>query len=169
MTKTPIETERKFLIKYPDTKLLAAYEGVRIKNMEQTYLVAEDNKSARVRRIVENGSVSYVKTVKERISALSAYEAEVDISEEQYEQELTRADTGKRTIKKTRFCIPYADHVVEIDVYPFWSDRAIMEIELGDEEEKFEIPSFVEIIKEVSADTRYKNSSLAKIIPIEDI
>ena len=166
---TPIETERKFLIRMPDVALLRSADGARAKNIRQTYLNSSDGKNARVRMIEEAGVISYIKTIKERISTLSAYENEWEISKEEYERELGDKDPDKNTVIKTRYCIPYAEHIIEIDVYPFWIDRAILEVELADENESFSLPEYITVIKEVSADKRYKNTKLAKEIPYDEI
>ena len=50
----------------------------------------------------------------------------------------------------------------EIDVYPFWTQTAIMEIELKNEEQKFDIPEFIKVIGEVTNNLDYSNHSLAK-------
>lgn len=165
----PIETERKFLIYMPDLDLLESCDGVRIKKIEQTYLCREDGKNARVRRIDEDGKVSFVKTVKQRISTLSSFEDEHEIDENTYANELLHADKTKLTVRKTRYCIPFDNHVIEIDVYPFWSDRAILEVELKSEDESFSLPDFIRVIKEVTEDGRYKNTNLAKEIPYDEI
>ena len=164
-----IEIERKFLIRMPSSNNLNAQKDVCVKNLEQTYLTSDGSYNARVRSIDEGGRVRYVKTVKRRISVLSCYEDEFEISEAQYQEELKNADKSKTAIKKTRYCIPFGEHIVEIDVFPFWSDRAILEVELKNEDEEFSLPSFVEIIKEVSDDKRYKNTNLALEIPMDDI
>lgn len=164
-----VETERKFLIYMPDTGYLSACNGVCIKNIEQIYLVSDGGVTARVRKICEEGKISFIKTVKKRISTLSAYENEYEITPEEYERDLENADKSKHTIKKTRYCIPEGKHLIEIDVYPFWTDRAIMEIELSHEDEEFSVPEYIRVIKEVSGDKRYKNTNLAVNIPNEEI
>ena len=58
----------------------------------------------------------------------------------------------------------YENQYFEIDVYPFWNDKAIMEIELRSENQEFSIPKSINVIKEVTDDDEYKNSSLAKNI-----
>ena len=153
----------------PDLELLRRCDGVRIKKIEQTYLEYESGKNARVRRINEDGRVSFVKTVKQRISTLSAFEEEYEIDADTYKNELEYADKTKSTVIKTRYCIPFENHVIEIDVYPFWSDRAILEVELASEDESFSLPDFIRVIKEVSEDGRYKNNNLAKEIPYDEI
>ena len=165
----PIETERKFLIYMPDLKLLESCDGVKIKKIEQTYLEDESGKNARVRRIDEGGRVSFVKTVKQRISTLSSFEDEQEIDENTYAAELLHADKTKQTVRKTRYCIPFDNHVIEIDVYPFWNDRAILEVELASEDESFSLPDHIKVIKEVSEDSRYKNTKLAESVPFDEI
>ena len=166
---TPIEIEHKFLIKMPSLEALTAQSGSRIRNMTQTYLKCESGKNERVRRIEENTAVSYVHTIKQRISELSCYEDENEISKEEYYTLLTRAEEDKKSISKTRYSFEYSGHTLEIDVYEFWNDRATLEIELSSEDEEYEIPSFLEVIKEVSGDKRYKNTNLAKNVPYDEI
>ena len=153
----------------PELDVLKAYDGVKIKHIEQTYLTSNDGKNARVRKICEGDSTTFVKTVKERISVLSAYEEEYEISESDYCEELKNRDESKNTIVKTRYCLPFDSHIVEIDVYPFWSDRAILEVELSSEDERFSLPNFVEVVREVSDDGRYKNTKLAQNVPYDEI
>lgn len=164
----PLETERKFLIEYPDTALLAKQAGCRILLMVQTYLLC-DTGSLRVRKTVESDKVEYRINEKRRISGLTHEEYERVISEEVYSELLRCADTSRSPVSKTRYAFPYGGHVVEIDVYPFWNDRAILEIELVSEDEEYKIPDFVKIIKEVSGDRRYSNKALAKNVVNENI
>ena len=165
----PIEIERKFLIRFPDISFLRSLGGIRIKNITQTYLKTTDGSTARVRRIDEAKTTTYVKTVKNKISELSHYEDEREIDAEQYNNELKNADSEKLPIIKTRYAFPFDAHTVEIDVYPFWSDRAILEIEMQSESEDISIPEFIDVIKEVSNDARYKNTNLALCIPLDEI
>ena len=169
MSNIPIEIERKFLISMPDIEQLKRQSNSRVRKMIQTYLICEKEKKARIRKIEENGNITYVKTVKERISALSCFEDERNITEIEYETLLEIADKSKESINKTRYSFEYCGHIIEIDVYGFWSDRAILEVELSSEDESFSIPEFIKIIKEVSEDTRYKNTNLAKSVPYDEI
>ena len=164
----PIEIERKFLIQMPDKSALVSL-GATVKGIVQTYLVPQGNETARVRMITEGEHISYIKTEKRRISALSHFEDEHEISYEEYENELKSRDTSKQAIEKTRYCIGFSNHVLEIDVYPFWTDRAVLEIELSSEDERFDIPDYIKVIKEVTDDGRYKNTNLAKEIPMDII
>ena len=48
---------------------------------------------------------------------------------------LARADPARRSVEKTRWRIPYAGHILEIDVFPFWRRQAFCEAELTREDE----------------------------------
>ena len=161
------EIERKLLIAYPDEAVLRAAEGCRIKEMKQTYLLAPEGETRRVREVREGDAVRYIKTVKKRITMLRAVEEEVDLTAAEYATELTHADPTRRPIEKTRFCIPFGGKTLEIDLYRFWQDRATLEVELAREDEAFDLPPYVRVIREVTDDKRYKNVNLARELPTD--
>lgn len=164
-----IETERKYLIEIPDIDTLLNAESCQVKIVEQTYLVSDNRTTRRIRKVQVNGTEKYVYTQKTRVSDISCIEQEGEISSEQYDELYRQKNPNLNTIKKTRYCVPTDDHIIEIDIYPFWNDRAILEIELSDENEHFRIPDFIKVIKEVSHDKRYKNINLARKIFNEEI
>lgn len=169
MKNIPIETERKYLIRYPDTAILAALPGARVLHMRQTYLLADASVTARVRQVEENGTLRYIRTEKQRISKISSYEDERELTADEYKAALEAADPERKTVVKTRYAIPHGSLICEIDVYPFWEDRAILEIELPAEDTEFLLPDYVTVIREVSDDRRYSNRSLAKSVPLDEI
>ncbi|MBR6088993.1 MAG: hypothetical protein IKP86_03605, partial [Anaerolineaceae bacterium] len=73
------------------------------------------------------------------------------------------ADPEKRPIRKDRYCLADGNQYFEIDVYPFWKDQAVLEIELTDPEEEIRFPKFLKLIREVTEDENYRNAALAKI------
>ena len=155
----PIETERKYLIKYPDPDLLASYPFCRKTEIEQTYLVL---RGERIRRRGAEGSYLYFHTAKRGIDGMRRYENERRIGKAEYDELMKLADPGRGTLKKDRYCLVYNERYFEIDVYPFWDDKAVMEIELCDGNEKVDLPPFIEVIKEVTGDPTYSNASLAR-------
>ena len=165
----PLEIERKYLIRMPDAAALAACAGVKIKHIRQTYLESEAGVTARVREVVTDGKTTYIHTEKRRRTALTAEERERELTAEEYTALLSRADGARHPIIKTRYAIPYAGHTVEVDIYDFWSDRATAEIELSAEDETAEMPPFLTVVREVTADRRYKNASLAREVVFEEI
>ncbi len=164
----PLEIERKFLIKFPDISKLALIPGCKITQITQTYLLCQ-NGCLRVRKSVCDGKTVFKRTQKTKISDITRLEDEKEISQETYNELLLCAD-GKRTpVLKTRYAFPHNDRIIEIDVYPFWTDRAVAEIELQAENETIDFPNFLQIIKEVTHDNRYSNKSLAKQIITEPL
>ena len=88
-----IETERKFLIKYPNLEELSSMMGARVIRIMQIYLLSADKSiDRRVRRSEEGERVVYTFTEKRRISALSRTEDEREISASDYVRALHFAD-----------------------------------------------------------------------------
>jgi len=162
--KSGYEIERKFLIAIPSEAVLQDKAERRLEFV-QTYLLGAEGESVRIRKITENGIVTYIKTVKKRISAIKRMETEAEISEAEYTKLLKEADPDRCPIEKVRYCIPHGKHMLEIDIFPFWTDKAFLEVELSYEEENFVIPSFFTVLREVTEDSRYTNASLAREIP----
>jgi CYTH domain-containing protein len=160
-----LEIERKFLIKYPNVKSLLSMENCRVKEISQSYL----STGGRIRKIKEQGKTTYIKTVKKHITNLTREEKEWEITKEEYFSLLKDKKENTNTIEKTRYAVSLNGFIYEIDVFSFWKDRAFLEVELKNENQEFPIPDFIEIIKEVTDDKRYRNSALAKEIVWEDI
>ena len=159
----PLEIERKFLIEYPDLKALAASPFCRKSEIAQTYL-SGDGQNERIRRRGDGIYFTYFHTVKRDITGERRVEIERRITKEEYDCLMMRADPERRTVFKDRYCLVYKEQYFEIDVYPFWSDRAVMEIELCDESDPVELPPFIKVIREVTDEDEFKNSTIAKIV-----
>ncbi len=159
----PYEIERKFLIAYPDIAALEKRADCQKVEIIQTYLRATEDEEIRVRQRGANGSYIYFKTIKKKVTNTTRVEIEERLSQAEYLRLLMDADTSMHQIRKTRYCLTYKSQYFEIDIYPFWKDRAIVEIELLSEREQIQIPKFIKVIKEVTDDKAYKNLSLARL------
>jgi CYTH domain-containing protein len=82
---------------------------------------------------------------------------------------LLNADLNREIIIKNRYTFTFNGQTFEIDIYPFWKDRAVMEVELEDEEIPVLMPPDIKVIKEISHDKRYTNAALAKDVPYDVI
>ncbi len=156
------EIERKYLINYPDPEWLGKYPKSEI---SQTYLLTDDGMTSRVRKRTSDGVTKYIFTEKRRVTDLKCIENEREVSSEEYEELLKLADPERITIEKTRYCLPFNGRVVEVDIYPFWNDRAIAEVEMESEDETVLLPDFIKVIRDVTAEKAYKNAAIAKKIP----
>ena len=164
------EIERKYLIRYPDIRTLKAQKGVEQWEIMQIYLtVSGPGETRRIRQVVSGGEIKYYKTFKKRLTDLSNEEDEGEIDQLEYIHLCQEQQPGCKPVGKTRYRIPYERHILEFDIYPFWDDRAILEIELEHENEGAAIPEYVRIIRDVSADPAYKNRSLAENVIYEEI
>ena len=159
----PLEIERKFLIRYPDLRWLEGLPNCRKIDIIQTYLRAGEGEELRVRQRGENGSYTYYKTRKRALRGPARVEVEQRLSQEEYLRLLVEADPAKRPIRKTRYCLTWDSQYFEIDVYPFWNDQAILEIELSDENAEIRFPQELKVLKEVTEDPAYKNAALAAL------
>ena len=158
----PYEIERKFLIEYPDISWLEKNKNCKKLEIIQTYLNSNEDEEVRVRQRGYNGNYIYTQTTKRNINDISRVELEKRLTKDEYINLLMNADTSKHPIRKTRYCLIYKNQYLEIDIYPFWDDKAIVEIELNNEEQQIELPKQLKLIKEVTNDKNYKNSELAK-------
>ena len=52
-----------------------------------------------------------------------------------------------------------------VDVFPFWREHALLEVELEDERQAFSLPPEIRVIREVSDDPRYTNAALSLEVP----
>ena len=157
------EIERKYLIRYPDIGTLKAQKGVEQWEVVQIYLtVSQPGETRRIRQVVSNGEIKYYKTFKRHLSSVKNEEDEGEIDQMEYIRLSKEQQPGCKPLNKTRYRIPYEGHVLEFDIYPFWDDRAIMEIELERENEGAALPDYVRVIRDVSGDLAYKNRSLAE-------
>lgn len=159
----PYEIERKYLIEYPDIKWLESNPACRRIEIIQTYLNSAAGEEVRIRQRGADGNYVYFQTIKRKVSDLKRVEIERRLSQAEYLKLLMEADTTKRQIRKTRYCLTYENQYFEIDLYPFWNDKAIAEIELSDENAEVIFPKQIKVIKEVTCDDSYKNASLAKL------
>lgn len=164
----PLEIERKYLIEYPEINRIRCMEGTQEVEITQYYFDTEEEKKLRLRTWKENGRVKYILTRKTHITDMTRIEEESEISREEYENLIERAksfgeDANMRSIAKTRFRFPYGGKTVEVDIYPFWSDQAIAEVELENEAEEVSLPPELKVIREVTEDKYYTNYNLAEI------
>lgn len=166
----PLEIERKYLIKMPDVSLLEQQPVYMKIEMEQAYLKDQgETAGMRIRKSTLNGKTTYKKTFKKNITNVTRIEIEDDISEQSWLELLKEVDPESTPIKKVRHCFMYNSQLFELDIYPFWSDRAILELEISSEDQQITLPPFIEVIKEVTEDKRYTNRSLSYNILTEEI
>lgn len=145
------EIEKKFLIVSDDWRRLGTG-----KTYCQGYLNSEKGRTVRVRTINDLG----VLTIKGGNVGETRLEYEYDIPIDEA-REMLRELCHKPLIEKTRYKIPFAGFIWEVDEFQGENDGLIFaEIELEYEGQKFDIPSWIG--QEVTGDSRYYNANLVK-------
>ncbi len=119
----------------------------------QGYILSEPGRTVRVRLTEDAGYL----TIKGRTVGLTKPEYEYQIPMQDAEEMLD--DLAVSELSKTRYVIPHAGKLWEVDVFMGSNEGLIVaEIELLSEDETFEMPAWVR--GEVTGDGRYSNSSL---------
>ena len=145
-----IEIERKYLV---HNRVLNYIDKAKPLSITQAYLVNEKSKSVRVRVINDRAFL----TIKSEMKNLTRSEYEYEIPVKEALSLIEVFDL--KVLKKLRYKIEYRLKTWEIDVFEGkLQGLVIAEIELEKEDEKFEIPEWVD--KEVTFDSRYLNANL---------
>ena len=146
-----LEIERKFLLKNNNWKKAVRNQFA----IKQGYLNDDPNRTVRVRI---KGSKGILTIKGKTVNATRAeYEYEIPLSDA---QELINL-CEKPIIDKTRYIVDYQNKTWEIDIFYGENDGLILaEIGLDSEQEEFDLPEWAG--QEVTTDSRYYNSNLAK-------
>ena len=158
----PLEVERKFLIEYPDVDWLESQPDCRRVEISQTYLLAGPNEEAWVREREDDGNYTYYETVKKPLDGEKLVEVERNLTQKEYLKRLVDADPARRTVRRKRYCLISGGQYLEVDLFPFWSDRALCEVQLSHEDAPVALPPQLKIIREVTDDPAYRNAALAQ-------
>lgn len=160
----PLEIEKKFLIRMPSQKLLSTFKKI---NIIQTYLTSTTiDAERRIRQRGDNLDFVYFYTEK-RPTIISSQRIEVErrISKFEYLSLLIESDSSMRQVRKDRYYFVYNNLYFELDVYPFWDNYAVLEIELTNMNDEFEIPPFLDVIRDITDNDSFKNYNIAKRVP----
>lgn len=163
------ETERRYLIRMPDLQALECLPNCRKVEIIQTYLIRQDGEPlVRVRQRGSHGSYIYVKTTVQQTADGHFLETEQRLTKDEYLSLLMDADTSLRQIRKNRYCLTENNLYFEIDVYPFWKQQALLEIQVNDPHQHIAFPPFLSILRDVTHNSAYKSYGISQHIPPED-
>ena len=151
-----IEIERKYLLKNDDWREHATQTYIIKQGYLQSGLEPAQKSSVRIRTSNKQANIN----IKSVDLTLVRQEYEYDIPLHDAE-ELLATLCGDTVIEKTRYYVPYAQHLWEIDVFEGENKGLVVaEVELASVDEAIDIPDWVG--QEVSDDERYYNISLLK-------
>ncbi|MEB3396814.1 CYTH domain-containing protein [Flavobacterium psychrophilum] len=146
-----IEIERKFLVSNNDFIALAVAKN----RIVQGYLNSNPERTVRVRIKADKGFLTIKGKGNESGTTRLEWGTEIPLIEA--EKLLSICENG--VIDKIRYEIPSGKHTYEVDVFAEQNNGLIIaEIELNDENESFEKPSW--LAQEVTGNNKYYNAYL---------
>ena len=155
----PEPGKKKYLVAMPDCAALEKLYGAAPAEMMQTYLVPVRQDTERRIRQQKNGSgYLYFYTEKRIAPDGTRWVTEKPISEKEYVAYLMEADVSLHSVIKQKYSFTYDNRRMELDVYPFSSDKAILFAYGAD---TGRLPPEIEILKDVTGEAEYKNRALA--------
>jgi len=145
------EVERKFLVSSDEWRDMVGPGTF----MSQFYLVAEPDRSVRVR--IRQGAAP-VLTLKLGLDGLARDEFEYELSIA--DAEAMRSHMRGSVVEKTRFEVSHGAHIYEVDVFGGSLDGLVVaELETPDDVAQADLPSWLG--REVTGQAAYYNASLA--------
>lgn len=156
-----IEEERKYIV-----RVIGELPDCIETDISQTYLAAEPDCEIRLRKRCEEGKNIYIYTSKKKISDHEQIETERPLNSTLYETMLQQADPYRRTIVKNRKSFIWKGQYFELDTYHQPVDGlVILETKGVIEHEDVKFPPFLEVLEDITGNTRYYNYHLAKNLP----
>ena len=147
-----IEIERKYLVKQDFHSVI---DEIQPHQITQAYLVNEKSKSVRI-RIMDN--IAFL-TIKSDLIGITRKEYEYEIPVNEALSLIESFDL--KTLKKKRYKVDFNSKTWEIDVFDENLNGLVLaEIELQSEDEKFDIPEWIDL--EVTLNPEYLNANLIK-------
>ena len=158
----PTETSRKYLVNNTPEIIEMLSRNSTKTHILQHYLLSLPGVEKRVRRREKDGSVLYYYSEASVISPNVRNKRDRIISARQYDEMMVEADKSLNPIDKDRYSFYDNDHYYRYDVFSFDKSKAILSVDVEDENDSPPVPEGFEVIKDVSDMINYKNYYLAK-------
>ena len=108
-----------------------------------------------------DGNTTYTYTIYKTLkSGQKVKVSEESITKRIYDKLMDFKDKKKETISKDRYYFPYEDEYFTLDIY---DNYGILEINVTDDK-KTKLPSFIDVVEEVTNKEEYQNINLANKI-----
>lgn len=161
----PVEIERKYLLRRAPDFTLPEFSTAQRIEIEQSYLRSSDpSESVRIRRRSQHGHATYYLTRKTSLGAGIRQETEQRISASEYLALMAQRDPARQPVRKDRWCFLWRGQYLELDIIHEPASRAcvLLEIELTEQNDRVEIPPFLEVERDVTEEPAYANQELAR-------
>ncbi len=161
----PLNIKRRYLIRYPDTAALDLSPNCQRVDIFQAYLKSTvPGEIIRIRQRGINGNYLYFMSRKRKVDNDKIIEMEERLTENEFHTLLMQVDHEYQPIHKLRYCLSENGLYYNIDIYPQWEDKALMDVELYSGTDQVPVPGAVTLIREVTGEKEYTSLYMAKVI-----
>ena len=158
----PMQQRHKYLVAMPELQAFCRRFSCAPIDMMQTYLVqTQPHTERRIRQQKNGADYLYFYTEKRIQPDGTKWETEKPISQKDYIQYLMEGDMSLHAVHKTKYRFSQNGQQMELDVYPFCAEQAILRVALP-ESAALQLPPELQLLREVTDDPAYKNRALAK-------
>ena len=159
----PVEKFNKYLVNVNEALLErikneANYSSAQI---EQFYLVSPNGLERRIRKRTRNNNDFYSFSEATYLSSNERIKTDKVLSSRQYYDYMSEIDKKLNPINKQRHSFIVNDSFYKLDIFDFDKTKGILSLQVAAGDEVY-IPDYIEVIKEVSNDEKYKNYYLAQ-------
>lgn len=146
--------EKKFLIKVPELDKLLKVKSVNKAHLVQNYISTSHDNDVKVVLRMENGKSFFYKITKNPHGRFIE-----KIAADDY---IISLENNKvlRKIVKDRYTFVFENKRYKLDIFENFFDFAILEVDLLNDSDKVNFPSFVEVLQDVSGDYNFKNFNI---------
>lgn len=149
--------ERKYIV-----RLTADIPEAIKSEITQTYLTSDPRSEVRLRRRTLNGTTVNVRTAKKTLPSNEQVETERQIDTNLYKSLLRQSDPYRLTIRKTRQTFIWQGQFFELDTYISpCKGLQILETKGIIAHENVNFPPFIEVVEDITGNTKYYNYNLA--------
>ena len=158
-----IERFKKYLIKFDEETLSKIQKETNYTHTHivQHYLKSPEGVERRIRKRERDGNALYYFSESKVISTNERIKSDKIISERQYFEYKSEIDERLKPIDKERHSFIYDGHFFKLDVFNFDKTKGLLSLQIPDDG-RVNIPDYVDVIKEVTDNTDYKNYNLAQ-------
>eukprot|EP00741_Cyanophora_paradoxa_P004301 tig00000792_g4175.t1 len=160
----PVEVQRKFLIKPISVQDLGKLPVSRVEifDVEEVFLRTSDGTEAKVRRRGQNGTFTYMHSVRYPMANGQRIELKRQISGRDYVNLLATADPNMRPVHKRRACFVFDTQSFVLDTFVEPHEgMTVLRVEAEHREQVITLPPGVAVLDEVTGNSIFSSAHLA--------
>ncbi len=160
----PVDIFKKYLVEIDEDVYdkVSKEMGFSHSHIQQYYLNTSDGLERRIRERDKDGNRLYSYSETRMITNNSRRKTDRILSQRQYSDYMEDVDKNLSPVSKDRYSFFYNNHFFKLDVFDFDKKKAILAVQIPEDNDSFETPEYFKVIKDVTDDLAYKNLSLAK-------